>query len=200
MKKRISAAKLHDGVPPDWYYRAVTKEKNNIRKYVHLTRFREVGKLIEKTSGKVLDIGSADGMFTKVILDKTGAQEIIGIDVLKSSVSWANRHWGKVNKMKFMVADAHKLPFNKNSFDAVFALEVLEHVYEPVKVLTEIKRVLKKNGYIVFLVPAETLLFRTIWYFGLNIQKAKFGKKLTFMLIPGILLQNWLKSWVLKWK
>src|SRR3989344_9201433 len=79
--------------------------------------------------------------------------------------------------MKFMVADAHKLPFRSSSFNAVFALEVLEHVFEPVKVLEEIKRVLKKNGYVVFLVPAETLLFKVVWYFWTKYTESKIWKE-----------------------
>ncbi|EKD62228.1 MAG: methyltransferase type 11, partial [uncultured bacterium] len=76
-------------------------------------------------------------------------------------------HWGKGKytkhgKLKFMVADAHKLPFSSNYFDAVFALEVLEHVFEPVKVFQEVKRVLKKNGYALFLVPSDNFLFKNI--------------------------------------
>jgi ubiquinone/menaquinone biosynthesis C-methylase UbiE len=165
MSSLTKAAQLHSNVPPDWYYRSVTRDKNIIRKHVHLNRFREVEMLIEETGGTILDIGCADGMFTKIILDKSKAEKIVGIDVLDASVKWAQRHWRKEKKMEFMVADAHKLPFKSRSFDAVFALEVLEHVFEPVRVLQEIKRVLKPKGYVIFLVPAETLLFKIIWYF-----------------------------------
>lgn len=162
IKKAID---LHDGVPPNWYYKSIYIDKNFFQKFVHHRRFKEVGKLIDKTNGRILDIGSADGLFTKVILDKSGADEIIGLDVLKNSVDWANKHWRKEKRMKFRVADAHKIPYKRNTFDAVFALEVLEHVFEPVKVLQEIKRVLKRKGYAVFLVPAETLLFKLVWFF-----------------------------------
>ena len=83
--------------------------------------------------------------------------------VLKSSVDWASKHWKRNGKLKFMIADAHKLPFESEYFDAVFAMEVLEHVHKPETVLSEVKRVLKKDGYAVFLVPTDSLLFRTLW-------------------------------------
>jgi ubiquinone/menaquinone biosynthesis C-methylase UbiE len=66
--------------------------------------------------------------------------------------------------MKFKVGNAHKLDFKASTLDAVFALEVLEHVHEPINVLKEIKRVLKKDGYAVFLVPSDNDLFLLVWY------------------------------------
>jgi ubiquinone/menaquinone biosynthesis C-methylase UbiE len=160
--KTLSAVKLHEHVPPDWYYRSI--KENIFQRYWHKRRFEEVSKLIEPVNGKVLDIGSADGMFSKVILGKTKAKQVIGIDVLKHSVDWANKHW-RDDKMKFMLGDAHKLEFPANSFDAVFALEVLEHVFKPREVLKGVKRVLKKNGYAIFLVPTDSTLFDVIWFF-----------------------------------
>ena len=179
MKKSASklAKELHEHVPPDWYYRAINYDRNFIRKYVHLNRFREVGKLIEPNGGKILDIGCADGVFTKVILDKSRADKVIGIDVLERSIAWATKHWKHEKHLEFEVVDAHKLPFKNKEFDAVFALEVLEHVFEPVKVLGEVKRVLKNNGYIIFLVPAETFLFKFIWYFWTKYTKSRIWKE-----------------------
>ncbi|MEK7112364.1 MAG: class I SAM-dependent methyltransferase [Patescibacteria group bacterium] len=158
-----TASELHEAVPPDWYFRSI--RENILQRYWHRRRFTEVSKLIEPTGGKILDIGCADGMFTKVILDKSHAETIIGIDVLESSVDWANKHWKNYPEMKFRIGDAHNLDIKPETFDAVFALEVLEHVFKPIDVLREIKRVLKKGGYAIFLVPSDSLLFRVIWFF-----------------------------------
>ena len=70
--------------------------------------------------------------------------------------------------MKFQVGLAEDLEFKSNYFDAVFCLEVLEHVQKPTKVLSEFKRVMKKGGYGVFLVPSDNFLFRAIWYIWLH--------------------------------
>jgi 2-polyprenyl-3-methyl-5-hydroxy-6-metoxy-1,4-benzoquinol methylase len=158
----LNAKQLHEHVPPDWYYRSI--RENIFQRYWHKRRFEEVSKLIEPVKGKVLDIGSADGVFTKVILGKTKAKGVIGIDVLKHSIDWANTHW-RGTKMKFMLGDAHKLEFPADTFDAVFALEVLEHVFKPREVLKGVKRVLKKGGYAIFLVPTDSMLFDVIWFF-----------------------------------
>jgi len=164
MKK--AAEKLHENVPPDWYFASM--KRNIFQKYWHEERFKAVKSLSEPVGGQILDIGSADGVFSKVILDATGAKKVIGIDVLGSSVAWANKHWAKTGKMRFVVGDGHNLKFEANTFDAVFALEVLEHVFDPHKVFTEVKRVLKKGGYAIFLVPTDNFLFTIIWWFITN--------------------------------
>lgn len=166
-KKDRSAKELHEHVPPNWYHESLKVDP--LQKFWHNKRFLEVERVIESTGGgRVLDVGSADGTFSKVILDKSEAKELIGIDVVKSSVDWARNHWRREKKMKFRLGDAHDLKYQSNSFDAVFILEVLEHVHNPVKVLKEAKRILKKGGYGVFLVPSDNLLFRIVWFLWLN--------------------------------
>ena len=166
MNSQKSAVELHEHVPPNWYYQSLRVDP--LQRYWHKRRFEEISKLIEPVKGTVLDIGCADGMFSKVILDKSKAQKLIGIDVLKTSIAWANKHWAKGGKMKFMVKDAHKLDFASGSFDAVVALEVLEHVHQPLEVLKGVKRVMKKDGYGIFLVPSDDLLFRVVWFLWLH--------------------------------
>lgn len=169
MKKNnnnITAEELHKSVPANWYNESLRVDP--FQRFWHKTRFMVVARAIEKVDGQILDIGSNDGTFSKVVLDKSGAKKIIGIDVIKKTVDWANKHWKKSGKMKFMVADAHKLPFKANSFGAVFALEVLEHVFDPLKVMSEIKRVLTKDGYAIFLVPSDNNLFKVVWFFWLK--------------------------------
>lgn len=55
----------------------------------------------------------------------------------------------------FVMADAHNLPFRDNSFTTVVCAEVLEHVIDPVKVLSECVRV--ADFRVVITVPAEHL-------------------------------------------
>lgn len=45
-----------------------------------------------------------------------------------------------------MLADAHALPFDAGSFDAVLSYAVFEHLYDPALALTEVRRVLKPGG------------------------------------------------------
>lgn len=163
--KKTKALELHEHVPANWYHQSLKKDL--LQKYWHTTRFNTVRKYAEEANS-VLDIGCADGMFTNVILKATKAQKLIAIDVVKTSVDWAKKHWKKNKKLKFIVGDAHNLKFKDSSFDAVFIMEVLEHVEDPLKVLRDVKKVLKKGGYAMFLVPSDNNLFQIVWWLWLN--------------------------------
>lgn len=159
-KTSNSATRLHRKVPPDWYARSI--KENLLQRYWHMRRFDEVKKLINKNDGQILDIGCADGTFTKVILDKSRASKIVGIDILRNSIKFAKKRFKKNKRMTFRVADAHNLPFKSKSFDTVVCLEALEHVFNPLKVLSEIYRVLKIGGITIILVPSENWLFHSV--------------------------------------
>ena len=51
------------------------------------------------------------------------------------------------------VCDVTSLPFSDSQFDAVFIIAVLEHVIEPVASVSEISRVLKKDGLVFSAIP-----------------------------------------------
>ena len=52
-----------------------------------------------------------------------------------------------------IVMDVTNLEFNENSFDLVIMMEVLEHVKEPKKALSEIYRVLSHKGKLIMSTP-----------------------------------------------
>jgi len=56
-----------------------------------------------------------------------------------------------------IVMDAHRLGFRDSTFDEIYCFEVLEHVESPMKVLRELKRVLKSDGRVIITVP-------NVWY------------------------------------
>jgi len=161
LNQRKTAAELHCHVPQDYYERSI--RVNPLQRFWHFQRFAQIAKICPSVKGRVLDIGSADGTFSKVIVDKTGAKKLLGIDINKPSVDYANQRFKTDKRLHFRVGDAIALPFGTETFEAVFCLEALEHIYSPLKAIKEMKRVLKKNGYVVLLVPTDSLLFRIVW-------------------------------------
>lgn len=150
---------IHEDVPADHYDQGI--RRNLFQKFWHHRRFNEVLKLISDVDGPVLDIGCHGGKFTEQILKKIGTKKIFGIDISPSAIELAKK---RIPFGNFQVADATHLPYRSDFFETVFCLEVLEHVDEPVAVLREIYRVMKKGAYALLLVPSDNKLFKIIWF------------------------------------
>ena len=52
-----------------------------------------------------------------------------------------------------VIGDAHTLPFKENFFNNIILTNLLEHVQEPQKVISETCRVLKPNGHVIVYTP-----------------------------------------------
>ena len=63
--------------------------------------------------------------------------------------------------------DAHNLQFEDDYFDVVYCLDVVEHCENPYRVLSEIKRVLKRDGILYLSVP-NIYRFHRLLCFWLN--------------------------------
>jgi len=53
-------------------------------------------------------------------------------------------------------------PFDSNSFDLIFALDILEHVENPSIAIDEILRILKEDGFLFISVPTESILLTIV--------------------------------------
>lgn len=92
---------------------------------------------------KVLDIGCGDGGDALIFVKLGG--NVMGIDI-KPHPNWQTL---KQDNLNFKIADACALPFEDNSFDLVFEKDMLHHVNNPQKALSEIWRVTKKKGEVI---------------------------------------------------
>lgn len=59
----------------------------------------------------------------------------------------------KIETKRIALQDS--LPFEDNSFDVVTLMAVLEHLSDPVSIVNEIARILKKNGRLILTVPSR---------------------------------------------
>lgn len=103
----------------------------------------------------ILDIGSGDGLITYLIKG-------VGIDDNDIAVKLAREHGVKVS-----FGSAYDIPYEDNSFEAVFMGDVLEHLETPDLAIKEVKRVLKKGGrFYVTTPPArEDRILQDIYHY-----------------------------------
>lgn len=153
--------KIWQQVPPDYYDQGTSK--NLLQKLWHthkLAIFKEL------TNGrdyqKILDVGCASGTMTNQISLIFPSSLVFGVDIYKKSLIFGKK---KYPHIKFIHADAHKLPFRDNWFDLVISYETIEHVLNPQKMLQEVRRVVSKKGLAIVAMDSGSLLFRLVWWF-----------------------------------
>lgn len=103
--------------------------------------------ILSEIKGNVLDVGCGGG-FLSNYLAKQGVQ-VTGIDISPSSVEVAKKY-DTTRTVHYQVADAYQLPFADQSFDNVCAMDILEHVNAPEKLIAEASRVLRPGGKFFF--------------------------------------------------
>jgi len=95
---------------------------------------------------RVLDLGCRSGALTRHFLD---GNEVVGLDVDAAALAKAEALG--ITPVQADVEDP--LPFGDESFDAVVAGELLEHLQFPDALVDEIRRVLRPGGVAVGSVP-----------------------------------------------
>lgn len=137
--------KFYDDFSEKYYY-SRKNEKSSSYFYNELLEFPTTIKLLGNIKGKkILDIGCGPGVHAKKMYEMGAKVE--GIDISNKMIEIAMR---EVPEVKFTVGDVEKLPYVKNKFDIVVASLVIGHFENWEKALSEIRRVLKKNGFFIF--------------------------------------------------
>lgn len=96
--------------------------------------------LLKYATGSLLDMGCGLMPYEHLLIDKLDSYD--GVDIFP-----------RTKKVKF-IADIQNMPeIPDHAYDTVIAIEVLEHVKNPVKAVMEANRVLKPGGKFILSVP-----------------------------------------------
>ena len=124
-----------------------------------------------KQSGALLDMGCSSGAFLQSL--KSAPWKLYGIEMSAESARTAEVGSGA----QVFVGDILDAPFPRESFDVITCFDVLEHLYEPRKVMARVGEWLKPGGIFYVLVPnvdsAEARLFGSYWH-GLELPRHLF--------------------------
>jgi SAM-dependent methyltransferase len=114
----------------------------------------EIPRLLDlKTNSSAMEIGCGSGGYALHVSERIGCR-LVGLDINAAGVRNAN-HLAAVSGLaslaRFEVCDvSKKLPFGDNIFDAVFSNDVLCHIPGRPEVLSEMLRILKPGGRMLY--------------------------------------------------
>jgi len=133
----------------DLYLKGFTKEdylNHSKKRYELEPEIIEFGQFSKFNGKKTLEIGVGLGSDHQKLAE-AGAV-LYGIDLTQRAINHTNRRFellGLISDLK--VGDAEHLPFDDDSFDAIYSWGVLHHSPNTAKAIKEAKRVLKTGGF-----------------------------------------------------
>jgi SAM-dependent methyltransferase len=103
----------------------------------------------------ILDVGCGTGDDVRALADLVSpGGSSVGVDSSAAMIREAQRRSaGRNSAVEFQQADARRLPFADNTFDACRAERVLQHLHHPADAVAEIGRVIRVGGPVVLVEP-----------------------------------------------
>jgi ubiquinone/menaquinone biosynthesis C-methylase UbiE len=92
-----------------------------------------------------LDVGCGQGSL--LLMLRTAEAKAAGADISPKMIEEAKERLGKDADLR--VADSENLPWEDDSFDLVVSTASFHHYPDPIKALSEMKRVLKMDGHVI---------------------------------------------------
>ncbi len=119
-----------------------------------------IGWLNIPPGGIALDVGSGPGNITASLARTAGPDGLaLGVDISEAMLQRAVRNEAGP-QVGFIKADAQRLPFRDNTFDAATSMAVLQLVPDPTAALAEMARVLRPGARLAVMVPTAGRLAR----------------------------------------
>jgi 2-polyprenyl-3-methyl-5-hydroxy-6-metoxy-1,4-benzoquinol methylase len=116
---------------------------------------RSLDELLDRAAPRsLLDVGCGEGVLVQRWAQRLEGGRLVGIDLEEDSIQagWAEH---QAPNLEYRVMEAGKLPFADGEFDLASAIEVLEHLPDPERTLSEMARCATRH--LLVSVPREPL-------------------------------------------
>ena len=105
--------------------------------------------------GEILEVGGGCGSFTKIYYNKK-IKNLTITEVDKKNLNSLKKYFKKYRNISTTSKHINKID---KKFDTIIYLHVLEHIKNDKKEILEATKKLKKNGHLVFIVPAHQKMY-----------------------------------------
>ena len=144
--KRMSENELHEHVAE---VEGHGSQVTGVVGYFYEMYRREVIARVQGTPNhQILEVGCGEGM----MFDGTG------IEPIQMDVSMRRVKFAREKGQPALCGDGYHIPFANGSFSTVLLIAMLEHTSEPWRVLAEARRVLKRGGRAIMVVPNDVTM------------------------------------------
>jgi 2-polyprenyl-3-methyl-5-hydroxy-6-metoxy-1,4-benzoquinol methylase len=128
----------------DWALRTGREDLGNLE--INLRFLEQTG--LPQSGMKAIELGCGTGSLTAALHQR--GVDIAACDVSEVAIARAKE---KYPHLDWSVQSAEQLPWPDGRFDAVLSFDVLEHLFEPDRHLSEVRRILKPGGYYLLETP-----------------------------------------------
>jgi ubiquinone/menaquinone biosynthesis C-methylase UbiE len=145
-----------EGPLAKWYAKITHKD---------LAEFQALAKRMARDlpeGSRVLDVASGPGYFA-IEMGKFDTYSVTGLDISKTFVEIARKNAAQAGiRADFRLGNASNMPFGDNGFDLIVCRAAFKNFSEPVKALSEMRRVLSSSGRALIIdlrrdTPQETI-------------------------------------------
>jgi SAM-dependent methyltransferase len=128
--------------------RAVSRER---------TLARTLGGLLDRTDGRVLDVGTGMGYLLAAFAEELPDFDIVGYDLNNEKEDFIRAN----GATDFYFGSLETIP---KKFDLITLNHVLEHLFDPVAVLKQAAALLKPDGYLAVVVPCFRAVYTDFFF------------------------------------
>jgi 2-polyprenyl-3-methyl-5-hydroxy-6-metoxy-1,4-benzoquinol methylase len=114
-----------------------------------------------KAGDKLLDFGSSWGHFGAFA--QNDGVEPNGVELIPQAIEYSLKLWGEKGRVHCGPLDT--APFTLGEFQYITAFETLEHLRDPIRIMSQLKPLLADDGIITFSVPSASYFRFKYWIY-----------------------------------